>query len=268
MSILNDLVLSYEIAGADLFLALHNEARVIFWMLALMSTVWSLILLASQRAHDGFLTHFGRHLLFYGFFGGLFLELYPRTIGAIPGLLQEAGSQTLGADTFLNPDQVFTAGFGLAMRLIAANSNFFIFGDLGLPIRLLGALVMMVAFTLMALKAAQLLIEQHIAVLGLGVFLLAFTGGRWTWSIGEGLIRYAVHLGLRLFLLVAIFDVGKSLIDQWTAALGTPFGFIDFRTWIQVIFGSVVFAHLAWTIPERVANHLSQRISFPSPHTP
>jgi type IV secretory pathway TrbL component len=138
-----------------------------------------------------------------------------------------------------------------------------------LVIRLFGALVMMIAFIFIALKVTQVLIEQHIAVLGIGVFLFAFTGSRWTWSIGEGLIRYAINLGIRMMLLVAIFDVGKSLITQWTDALtGSFFGSLDFRTWVQIIVGSITFAYITWTIPDRVANQLSQRIALNNPHTP
>ncbi len=266
MNIFNDLVFSYEVAGANLFVALLDEARLIFWMLALMSTVWSLLLIASRPHSETLIAQVARHLLFFGFFGGVFLELYPKTIGAIPRMLMQAGHQAAGADTFFNPDNIISAGFGLAMRLLISTSNFPLITGVGMVIRLIGAAIMMIAFIFIALKVTQLLIEQHIAVLGIGVLLFAFTGSRWTWSLGEGLIRYAIHLGLRLLLLMVIFDVGKSLIDVWTDALGGPFGFLSFRAWVQLIIGPIVFAYIAWTVPERAANQLAARVQFSGPH--
>lgn len=265
MNVLNDLVMSYEVAGCNLYSALLDDARSIYWMLALISVTWSLIRLASRKGSETLVTQVGRHILFFGIFGAL-LEVFPQSIGSIPRMFMEAGHQATGADTFFNPDNILSAGFGLAVRLLVSTDIFSILTGAGLIVRVIGAVIIMAAFVVIALKVTQLLIEQYIAVLGIGVFLFAFTGNKWTWSLGEGLIRYAVHLGIRLMLLVVLFDVGKSLVTIWNEALSGPFDFLSFRGWIQITIGPLIFAFVTWTVPERAANQIASRISFPNPH--
>ncbi len=261
--LLNDIVFAYEVAYADLFTSLIGDARVIFWMLTAIDFTWSLIVWASRDRGAGFLEAFAGRLMFILVFGVIFLESYPSTIGNIPRLFLDAGAQVTGGDTFLNPETVVADGIALIQRLEAGTTNISIFSLPGMLIRGLAILAMLVAFATIAIKVTKTLAEQYL-VLGMGVLLFGFAGARWTWPLAEGVIRYAVNVGIRLLLLMLLFDVGKTFIEVWAMNLESS-AWLDFRPFLELLIAPLAFAYLVWTVPDRLADTVTSRFELRSP---
>ena len=80
------------------------------------------------------------------------------------------------------------------------------------------ALGVVMAFAIIAGQLLITLIESYI-VIGAGVFMLGFTGSRWTLVFGEKYVGYAVSIGIKLFMLELIVGLGFGLGQQWAVAV-------------------------------------------------
>ena len=89
-------------------------------------------------------------------------------------------------------------------------------------------------------------------MIGAGVFMLGFTGSRWTLVFGEKYVGYAVSVGIKLFMLELIVGLGYSLGQQWAALFYN--GIAPPETYIEVVGAALVFGFLAWQIPSLAAS--------------
>ncbi len=116
---------------------------------------------------------------------------------------------------------------------------------------LICALGVVIAFAIIAGQLLITLIESYI-VIGAGVFMLGFTGSRWTLVFGEKYVGYAVSVGIKLFMLELIVGLGYGLGQQWAALFCN--GIAPPETYIEVVGAALVFGFLAWQIPSLAAS--------------
>src|SRR6202011_6063043 len=103
---------------------------------------------------------------------------------------------------------------------------------------LLCALGVVIAFAIIAGQLLITLIESYI-VIGAGVFMLGFTGSRWTLVFGEKYVGYAVSVGIKLFMLELIVGLGYALGQQWSALFGN--GIAPPETYVEVVGAALIF---------------------------
>jgi type IV secretion system protein TrbL len=113
------------------------------------------------------------------------------------------------------------------------------------------ALGVVLAFAIIAGQLLITLVESYI-VIGAGVFMLGFTGSRWTLVFGEKYIGYAVSIGIKLFMLELIVGLGFDLGQQWGSLFAN--GIAPPETYIEVVGAALVFGFLAWQIPSLAAS--------------
>ena len=113
------------------------------------------------------------------------------------------------------------------------------------------ALGVVMAFAIIAGQLLITLIESYI-VIGAGVFMLGFTGSRWTLVFGEKYVGYAVSVGIKLFMLELIVGLGFDLGQQWGSLFAN--GIAPPETYIEVVGAALVFGFLAWQIPSLAAS--------------
>lgn len=133
-------------------------------------------------------------------------------------------------------------------------------------LRLGAALVIILAFGLLAVQLARVLIEVSLALGGLTVFL-AFSGHRMTFGLVEGYLRYLLELGIKLFVLYLVIGVGQDLGNTWDEALQGVEVFFGLRLHLTILFAAILFALLGIAVPGQIASRIAGSFSL-SGHNP
>jgi type IV secretion system protein TrbL len=241
--------------------ALHY-AQGLFFALVAIEIAWSAITYVLQKdSLPDFVASLLLKILGVGFF---FIVLQPQYgpvwIGDIISSFSQAGSAISGQVqlTPSDPSSVFNCGTDIANAMLesASENQGMSLGNL-LPMieivltSMICALGVVLAFAIIAGQLLITLIESYI-VIGAGVFMLGFTGSRWTLVFGEKYVGYAVSIGIKLFMLELIVGLGFDLGQQWGSLFAN--GIAPPETYIEVVGAALVFGFLAWQIPSLAAS--------------
>lgn len=162
----------------------------------------------------------------------------------------------------LGPSAVLNQGVALAFEVFDHWKEFMI---LALPwvgvLRLFVSLVTLIAFAVIALHLAKLLVEGAIAIGGLPI-MLAFAGHSVTFGMAEGFFRYLMHLGIRIYVTYLIVGVGRNLAVEWAQDIDLAFPLFIMTDSVTLAAGAVLFALLAVALPRTIAQHIAGGISF------
>jgi type IV secretion system protein TrbL len=238
-------------------------AQGLFFALVGIEIAWSAITYVLQKdSLPDFVAALLLKILGIGFFYVLLQPQYgPVWIGDVLSSFSQAGSAIGGQSQFgpSDPSSVFNCGTDIANAMLQSVSQNKVGLGLGniLPAieailaALICALGVVIAFAIIAGQLLITLIESYI-VIGAGVFMLGFTGSRWTLVFGEKYVGYAVSVGIKLFMLELIVGLGYSLGRQWAALFYN--GIAPPETYIEVVGAALVFGFLAWQIPSLAAS--------------
>ncbi len=241
--------------------ALHY-AQGLFFALVAIEIAWSAITYVLQKdSLPDFVASLLLKILGVGFF---FIVLQPQYgpvwIGDIISSFSQAGSAISGQVQLTpgDPSSVFNCGTDIANAMLESTSENqgMTLGNL-LPMieivltSMICALGVVLAFAIIAGQLLITLVESYI-VIGAGVFMLGFTGSRWTLVFGEKYVGYAVSIGIKLFMLELIVGLGFDLGQQWGSLFAN--GIAPPETYIEVVGAALVFGFLAWQIPSLAAS--------------
>lgn len=198
--------------------AWENQLRIyalrLFWLLAgIEFTITSIRLLLKGAVFEEFLAELFNRVLYIGFF--LTLLMNSANWGhAIVDSCRLAGSAAVsaaGGTGVLYPSNVIDAGMVIIHKIISSMSIY----DPGDSLLLAAAAIMillsfagMTAILIMALVESYLLISS-------GVILMGFGGASWTRDIAVTTLRYALAVGIKLFLIQLIMGLGQQLLNDW-----------------------------------------------------
>src|SRR5580700_8043992 len=242
--------------------ALHY-AQGLFFALVAIEIAWSAITYVLQKdSLPDFVASLLLKILGVGFFYILLQPQYgPVWIADVLSSFSQAGSAIGGQSRFMpsDPSSVFNCGTDIANAMLQSVSQNKVGLGLGniLPAieAILAALIcslgVVLAFAIIAGQLLITLIESYIAI-GAGVFMLGFTGSRWTLVFGEKYVGYAVSIGIKLFMLELIVGLGFDLGQQWGSLFAN--GIAPPETYIEVVGAALVFGFLAWQIPSLAAS--------------
>lgn len=233
-------------------------AQDLFFALVAIEIAWSAITYVLQKdSLPDFVAALLLKILSVGFFYILLQPQYgPVWISDIVASFSQAGSAIGGQSQFgpSDPSSVFNCGTDVAnamLQSISQNNSGITLGNI-LPAveacfsAIVCALGVVVAFAIIAGQLLITLIESYI-VIGAGVFMLGFTGSRWTLVFGEKYVGYAVSVGIKLFMLELIVGLGYALGQQWAALFGN--GIAPPETYIEVVGAALIFGFVSWNIP-------------------
>jgi type IV secretion system protein TrbL len=233
-------------------------AQALFFALVAIEIAWSAITYVLQKdSLPDFVAALLLKILAVGFFYILLQPQYgPVWISDIVASFSQAGSAIGGESQFgpSDPSSVFNCGTDVANAMLQSISQNNVGINPGniLPAieacftALVCALGMVLAFAIIAGQLLITLIESYI-VIGAGVFMLGFTGSRWTLVFGEKYVGYAVSVGIKLFMLELIVGLGYALGRQWAALFSN--GIAPPETYIEVIGAALIFGFVAWQVP-------------------
>lgn len=117
--------------------------------------------------------------------------------------------------------------------------------------RVLIAVMVFMAFFLIAMEMAVLLVESYL-ILGAGVLFLGFGGSRWTTRFVDAYLNYAVSIGTKLFVLYLI--VG-ALTATVIPTLNTDLNAVSNNVSFSSLLVSAVTMAMAALLAKRIPDH-------------
>ena len=239
-------------------------AEKIFLGLVLIEIIITCVhFLADQDEPTRLLAELVKKSLALGFLYAMIVNA-PIWFSAIIQGFQQIGGQAAGIPG-LSPSSAFNSGLALFQIIYRG------FGSLGwfhitlaALIALIAGLIMFLSFALIAGQMLLALCEAYVGAGG-GVLLLGFSGSRWTIKFAEGFLGWIVGVGIKVFFLYLMVGIGLTITAGWnTALLGWTSG--DPSLPLTIAGGALIFALLAWTIPNTAASIVGGAVSLNLSH--
>lgn len=227
---------------------LYGYGLRLFWLLAGIQLVFTFIpLLFRQADISEIVGELVKFILIIGFFLAV-LQYSQEWSRAIVDSFREAAAGASGRAKALTPGDVFIEALEMAKAVGGSASMW----DPAFAVLIgLATIIILLCFTFMSAYMALTLIESFI-VINASVLLMGFSGSQWTRDIALTTMKYAVSVGVKLFILTLLITMVVDTSQTWRAAYDQSSSSL-----FTLIGLSLVCAYLTKTIPEIIAGLLS-----------
>lgn len=229
---------------------LRVYATRLFWLLASIQFVWTFFPLVFKQADFGEIVgELIRFIMVIGFFYALLL-FSADWAEAVVNSFRQAGATAAGLGTTgIKPGDIFATAVDLANTVGSVET----WNPLTALLIALSALVVLLCFAFIAAFMGLTIIESFVVINASALFM-GFGASQWTREYAMAIVRYAVSVGAKLFMLTLIVGLIIDSAKAWAAAYSAAAD--DASMWTMVGL-SLVCAYLAKTIPELVAGMIS-----------
>lgn len=280
MGFLDSLLLQASNSSAQWMQRAIQIATMVFGMLVLIEFTWFAMQMTLKKAElSEIITSLMFKVVAIGFFFTLLLNA-PTWIPLISQSFMQAGATISGTTVEqFSPSAIISRGLDAAALLVAAQQAdapgtwelLTSPGQAGAALLTsiiigLAALMLVIAFAILALQFLVALLESYI-VLGAGALLLGFSGSRWTMSFSEKYLGYSVSVGAKLLVVMVLVGFGTTFADgviaHWnTLRAGTGAGGIKIVDYLAVLAGSVLFGAMSFMLPSLAGSLLNGAASM------
>jgi type IV secretion system protein TrbL len=247
--ILDDVQNQFKTAASGWASTLTAKASWLFWVLALISMVWTHGMLLLRKADIAdFYGEFIRFIVFTGFFWWL-LTNGPQMAHDIISSMQILGNTASGISG-TTPSGIVDVGFKIFNTVVQQSS-------IASPMMSTAGLIMAIlVITILALIAANMLI---LLVTGwilayAGIFYLGFGGNRWTSDIAISYFKTVLNIGVQLMTMILLVGIGQQFINAYYAQMDTNMNLNDMAS---MLVAAIVLLVLVNKIPPMVG-HIAQ----------
>jgi type IV secretion system protein TrbL len=233
----------------------------LFVLLVSLQWAWDLVmwvLVDDQNFVGKAMRRFVLHSFFY-----LLILVLPLWL---PPLLQGwewLGQQVTGLEG-LSPSSIFNQGVALAGSIHLSWKLFLTpYQPVAIVLQTVTFWLVVIAFSVIAFQLARVVIEGTL-VLGAMVIFLAFSAHRMTFGLFEGYIRYAMDVGIRVYLVYVLVWVGHDLGTQLDTMVrdATFLDLADPRLLLTVPAAAALYALIVWSLPKTISGRLVESLSF------
>jgi len=258
--ILDEMVRQYALKAVPMFFALQPIVLGTAAALFTLQFAWDLGRWALSSEPQVFGKALHKLTLFLILFGLIRISFL--WLPAIPAGFAALGEKLTGIG--LSPSGVFAQGLNLAFSFWSSwdRALAIILPTPSAFLRVGSMLVILIAFGWVALQLARTLIEISLALGSLVIFLAASAHSA-TFGLFEGYLRYFLELSVRLYVLYIIVHVGQHFGRSWDevmrqSSLIDP----DLRLHFVLLAATVLFALLAWKVPNEIASRIAGGFSL------
>jgi len=246
-TILNQLVQAFQANAASWQAVLKADAIDLFWLLVAIDFVFTAIRLVFRGADfSEWLGEVVQQILYIGFFYALLTNSATWATAIVDSMRQAANQASAagGGSINLSPADVFGIGVNIGQSVMGKISIFTPGASAGL---IIAGVVIVCCFAVIAAWMILALVESYI-VISAGVLFMGFGGSRWTKDIAITIIRYALSVGTKLFVMQLLVGIGESMMVNWL----TQFTNVDATTLCVMIGCSIVMVALVMVLPALV----------------
>ena len=248
-NIFDDVENKYKAAASVWASTLTARASWLFWVLALISMVWTHGMLLFRKADIAeFYGEFIRFIVFTGFFWWLLTNGPTMAIDVIDSMQTLGGTASGIAGT--TPSGIVDVGFKIFNTVVQQSS-------IASPVMsTAGIIIATIVITILALIAANMLI---LLVSGwilayAGVFYLGFGGSRWTSDIAISYFKTVLNIGIQLMTMVLLVGIGQQFINAYYAQMDAN---INLNDMAAMLVAAIVLLVLVNKIPPMIG-HIAQ----------
>jgi type IV secretion system protein VirB6/type IV secretion system protein TrbL len=246
ISVLDNILSRYHTAASAWQTVITQRASWLFWLLVMISMVWTFGLMALRRADLGeFFAEFIRFTVFTGFFWWLLIN-GPAFATSIIASLKQIGSEASGLRGIGTPSHIVDIGFDIFYRALDQST-------LSLPIDSMTSIIMaaaiLIILALISVNMVLLLVSGWILAYA-GIFFLGFGGSRWTSEIAINYYKTVLGVAVSLFAMVLLVGIGKTFLDDYYIQMS---GGLSLKEMSVLMVISIVLLVLVNRIPPMLA---------------
>jgi P-type conjugative transfer protein TrbL len=209
--VLDNILVRYQTAATVWATVITQRASWLFWLLVMISMVWTFGLMALRRADLGeFFAEFIRFTVFTGFFWWLLIN-GPAFATSIIASLKQIGTEASGLRGMGTPSHIVDIGFDIFYRALDQST-------LRLPIDSMTGIIMaaaiLITLALIGINMVLLLVSGWILAYA-GIFFLGFGGSRWTSDMAINYYKTVLGVAVSLFAMVLLVGIGKTFLDDY-----------------------------------------------------
>ena len=209
--VLDNILTRYQTAATAWAAVITERASWLFWVLVMISMVWTFGLMALRRADIGeFFAEFLRFTVFTGFFWWLLIN-GPAFASSIISSLKQIGSEASGLRGMGSPSSITDIGFEIFYKALDEST-------VRLPIDSMTGIIMaaiiLIILALISVNMVLLLVSGWILAYA-GIFFLGFGGSRWTSEIAINYYRTVLGVAVSLFAMVLLVGIGKTFLNDY-----------------------------------------------------
>lgn len=223
--------------------ALRGYASSLFWSLATIQFVITFFPLVIRNGDfSEIIGELIKFVLVIGFFAAL-LRYSNVWATAIVDSFRQAGATASGVGG-LSPGDMFGTAVDLSYMILDIET----WNPLTSIATAFAAVVVLLCFAFVAAFMAVTLIESYI-VINASVLFMGFGGSQWTREYSIALLRYAVAVGAKLFVLTLLVGVILNSATTWTAAYSSG---ADDASMLTIVGLALVCAYMCRTVPDLI----------------
>lgn len=221
---------------------LRGFAMDIFWMLATIQFVWTFGQLAlKQPDYSEMIAELIKFIMITGFY--LSLLMFSVTwAAAIVDTFRQVAASAAGVPVQLSPGDMF----GMAIELGRTIAGIGLVDPVTAFVVSISAILVVACFAFIAAFMMVTLVESYF-VINAGVFFMAFGGSQWTREYALAMLRYAVAVGAKLFVLTLIVGLIMTSARSWQMAYTH-----DETSMLTMAGLALVCAYMSKTLPEMI----------------
>ena len=220
----------------------------LFWTLAVIQLVITFFPMVLRQAELGEIAH---ELVKYVLVIGFFYEILAHSTywaNAVIQSFRDAGGAAIGQTAAMQPSDIFA----LAVEFANTIGNVHTINPLAAFSITIASACVLLSFAFIAAFMAVTLVESYI-VINASVLLLGFGGSQWTREYAIAMLKYAVAVGAKLFVLTLLVGLIAQSAHDWQAAYNHT---DNASMWTMVGLGFTC-AYLAKTIPDLIQGLIS-----------
>jgi P-type conjugative transfer protein TrbL len=247
--ILDDVQNQFQTAASAWAETLTARATWLFWVLALISMVWTHGMLLFRKADIAeFYGEFIRFIMFTGFFWWLLIN-GPQMAHDIIGSMQTIGNTASGISG-TTPSRIVDVGFKIFNTVVQQSS---IASPIMSTAGIIMAIIVIVMLALIAANMLILLVTGWILAYA-GVFYLGFGGCRWTSDIAISYFKTVLNIGVQLMTMVLLVGIGQNFINTYYTQMDANMNLNDMAS---MLVAAIVLLVLVNKIPPMIG-HIAQ----------
>ena len=247
--IFDDVEDKFKIAASGWAATLTARASWLFWVLALISMVWTNGMLLFRKADIAeFYGEFIRFIVFTGFFWWLLTNGPAMAIDVIDSMRTLGG--TASGISGSTPSGIGDVGFKIFNTVVQQSS---IASPIISTAGIIMAIIIIAILALIAANMLILLVSGWILAYA-GVFYLGFGGSRWTSDIAISYFKTVLNLGIQLMTMVLLVGIGQQFINVYYAQMDANMNLNDLAS---MLVAAIVLLVLVNKIPPMIG-HIAQ----------
>ncbi|WP_097068063.1 P-type conjugative transfer protein TrbL [Nitrosovibrio sp. Nv4] len=246
-NVLDDILRRYQAAATAWAATITERASWLFWLLVVISMVWTFGLMAVRRADLGeFFVEFIRFTVFTGFFWWLLIN-GPNFATSIIDSMKQIGNEASGLRGMGSPSKIVDIGFDLFYRALDETS---FRSPIISMIGVIMTAVILVILALISVNMLLLLVAGWILAYA-GIFFLGFGGSRWTSDMAINYYKTVLGVAVSLLAMVLLVGIGRSFLDDYYLQMS---GGMNLKELSVMMVVSIVLLTLVNKIPPMLAS--------------